>query len=195
MFCVITVSTPCPRSGHALGSSCIHCEVTGGMRSRPALVLNFMSSKEASGTERNKCIVLLQKSKKAASEADAEVADAPTGMIVPAVMVSPDVVILPAASVQAASADEQAGSGAGAQIQRTESGKAVAKGPTGARAFKRVNDDEWLGKKGAWDNSYEAKFGSSGWGAKASQTLLQVCHTLNSNCISLCLHPAPVVSR
>lgn len=109
-------------------------------------------------------------------------------MIVPAVMVSPDVVILPAASVQAASADQQAGSGLGAQIQRTESGKAIAKGPTGARAFKRVNDDEWLGKKGAWDNSYEAKFGSSGWGAKASQTLLQVCHTWNSNCIRLCLH-------
>ena len=51
----------------------------------------------------------------------------------------------------------------------------MAKGPSGARAFKRVNDDEWLDKKGAWDNSYAAKFGASGWGAKASETLLQVC--------------------
>lgn len=121
----------------------------------------------------------LQKSKKAASGADTVVPDAPTGMIVPAVVVSPDVVVLPAASIEAASADKQASSGPEAQMQRTDSGRAVAKGPTGARAFKRVNDDEWLGKKGAWDNSYEAKFGSSGWGAKASQTLLQVSHALD----------------
>lgn len=94
-------------------------------------------------------------------------------------MVSPDVVVLPAASLEAASAGKQPGSGPDADLQRTESGRAVAKGPTGARAFKRVNDDEWLGKKGAWDNSYEAKFGSSGWGAKASQTLLQVSQALH----------------
>lgn len=56
----------------------------------------------------------------------------------------------------------------------TVTGKIVAKGPTGARAFKRVDDNEWLNKKGAWDNSYAAKFGNSGWGAKASETLLQV---------------------
>ena len=130
----------------------------------------------------------LQKSKKAASGADSVLPDAPAGIVVPAVMVSPDVVVLPAASLEAASADKQAGSGSDAQMQRTESGRAVAKGPTGARAFKRVNDDEWLGKKGAWDNSYEAKFGSSGWGAKASQTLLQVSHALDWKHISQCLH-------
>ena len=39
------------------------------------------------------------------------------------------------------------------------------------RSFRRVTDEEWLGKKGAWDNSYEATFGSSGWGAKAQQVL------------------------
>lgn len=93
-------------------------------------------------------------------------------------MVSPDVVVLPAASLEAASAGKQPESGPDADLQRTEPGRAVAKGSTGARAFKRVNDDEWLGKKGAWDNSYEAKFGSSGWGAKASQTLLQVSQAL-----------------
>ncbi len=34
--------------------------------------------------------------------------------------------------------------------------------------------EEWLGKKGAWDNSYEATFGSSGWGAGAQAILGQV---------------------
>lgn len=106
--------------------------------------------------------------------------EAPAGVVVPAVMVSPDVVVLPAASVEAASASKQAESGGNAQ--QAGSGKAiVVKGPTGARAFKRVNDEEWLGKKGAWNNSYEAKFGNSGWGAKASQTLLQVSHAPASN--------------
>ena len=96
--------------------------------------------------------------------------DAPNGVVVPAVIVSPDVVVLPAASVEAALGDKKG---------EFEAGRAVAvKGPPGARAFKRVNDDEWLGKKGAWDNSYEAKFGTSGWGAKASQTLLQASHIL-----------------
>ena len=57
---------------------------------------------------------------------------------------------------------------------KLRAGKLLAKGPSGARAFKRVNDDEWLDKKGAWDNSYAAKFGNSGWGAKASETLSQV---------------------
>lgn len=165
------------------------CEVTVSCNPGQLRCSTLEYQRGSSGSGRNKCIVLLQKSKKAALEADAGVADEPTGIVVPAVMVSPDVVILPAASVQAASADDQAGSGPGAQIQRTESGKAVVKGPTGARAFKRVNDDEWLGKKGAWDNSYEAKFGSSGWGAKASQTLLQVSHTWHSRLHWLLLAP------
>ncbi len=34
--------------------------------------------------------------------------------------------------------------------------------------------EEWLGKKGSWDNSYEATFGQAGWGAKANQILSQV---------------------
>jgi len=118
----------------------------------------------------------VQKSKKAAA-ASAEPVDtqAAAPVVVPAVMVSPDVIVIPAASMKAA-ASSQADANGGAQTEPSASGSAV-KGPTGARAFKRVNDEEWLGKKGAWDNSYEAKFGSSGWGAKASQTLLQVAAT------------------
>ena len=42
------------------------------------------------------------------------------------------------------------------------------------RAFQRVKAEEWLGKKGAWDNSYEATFGNSGWGAGAQAILGQV---------------------
>jgi hypothetical protein len=34
--------------------------------------------------------------------------------------------------------------------------------------------EEWLDKKGAWDNSYEATFGQDGWGFKAQQVLGQV---------------------
>lgn len=125
----------------------------------------------------------MQKSKKAAaapggSEAAAQAA-AP--VVVPAVLVSPDVVVLPAASLQAAASSQAAANGS-AQSDKGGSGAAAAKGPTGARAFKRVNDEEWLGKKGAWDNSYEAKFGSSGYGAKASQTLLQVTKQHPSRC-------------
>lgn len=44
-----------------------------------------------------------------------------------------------------------------------------------ARSFQRVNADEWLNKKGAWDNSYEATFGNGGWGAGAQAVLGQVC--------------------
>lgn len=39
------------------------------------------------------------------------------------------------------------------------------------RSFRRVKSEEWLGKKGSMKNSYEATFGSGGWGAKAQQTL------------------------
>lgn len=118
----------------------------------------------------------VQKSKKAAPASEAAVSLPPAPVVVPAVMVSPDVVILPAASMQAAASCQADANGA-AQLQSMEGtvfGNASGRGPTGARAFKRVNDEEWLGKKGAWDNSYEAKFGTSGYGAKASQTLLQV---------------------
>ena len=41
-------------------------------------------------------------------------------------------------------------------------------------AFQRVKAEEWLGKKGSWDNSYQATFGSEGWGAGAQAKLGQV---------------------
>ncbi len=118
----------------------------------------------------------VQKSKKAAAAPEAAGSLPPAPVVVPAVIISPDVVILPAASMQAA-ANSQADANGTAQPQSTEGavlGNVSGRGSTGARAFKRVNDEEWLGKKGAWDNSYEAKFGNSGYGAKTSQTLLQV---------------------
>ncbi len=34
--------------------------------------------------------------------------------------------------------------------------------------------EEWLDKKGAWDNSYQATFGEGGWGAGAQAILGQV---------------------
>ena len=127
----------------------------------------------------------LQKSRKAvaASEAEPAQTDTTVPMVVPAVVVAPDVVVVPEASMEAAAAQaEQNGDSEPVKIGRTDSGTAILKGPSGARAFKRVNDEEWLGKKGAWDNSYEAKFGNTGWGAKASQTLLQV-----SSCVVVLL--------
>lgn len=45
---------------------------------------------------------------------------------------------------------------------------------TASKAFQRVKADEWLGKKGSWDNSYVGTFGESGWGFKAQQILGQV---------------------
>jgi len=47
-------------------------------------------------------------------------------------------------------------------------------GGTAAKAFKRVNAEEWLGKKGSWDNSYVGTFGQDGWGYKAQMALGQV---------------------
>ena len=45
---------------------------------------------------------------------------------------------------------------------------------TAAKAFQRVKADEWLNKKGSWDNSYVGTFGQAGWGFKAQQVLGQV---------------------
>jgi hypothetical protein len=45
---------------------------------------------------------------------------------------------------------------------------------TAAKAFQRVKAEEWLGKKGSWDNSYVGTFGTDGWGFKAQQVLGQV---------------------
>ena len=60
-------------------------------------------------------------------------------------------------------------------------------GGTGAKAFQRVKDDEWLGKRGSWSNSYADTFGEAGWGAKASATLQQV--NLACLCNELCCSP------
>ena len=43
-----------------------------------------------------------------------------------------------------------------------------------AKAFQRVKADDWIGKKGSWDNSYEGTFGQAGWGFKAQQILGKV---------------------
>lgn len=59
------------------------------------------------------------------------------------------------------------------QDDETDRGDAAG-GGTAAKAFQRVKDEEWLNKKGAWDNSYEGTFGSSGWGFKAQQILGKV---------------------
>ncbi|GMH32748.1 hypothetical protein BSKO_00582 [Bryopsis sp. KO-2023] len=45
---------------------------------------------------------------------------------------------------------------------------------SGAKAFRRVQANDWLDKKGALDNSYEATFGNEGWGAKAQEVLGKV---------------------
>ena len=45
------------------------------------------------------------------------------------------------------------------------------RGGTAAKAFQRVKVDEWLGKTGSWNNSYNATFGEAGWGARAQAVL------------------------
>ena len=50
---------------------------------------------------------------------------------------------------------------------------------TAAKAFQRVKAEEWLDKKAARDNSYEATFGNAGWGAKAQEVLGQVNNQMN----------------
>eukprot|EP00894_Picocystis_sp_ML_P001113 jgi/Pico_ML_1/51630/g2624.t1 len=46
---------------------------------------------------------------------------------------------------------------------------------TASRAFQRVKAEEWMGRKGAFDNSYWSKSGAEdGYGAKAEQVLGQV---------------------
>jgi hypothetical protein len=32
---------------------------------------------------------------------------------------------------------------------------------TGAKAFKRVEDEQWLGQRGSWSNRYEDTFGEA----------------------------------
>ena len=46
------------------------------------------------------------------------------------------------------------------------------KGPN--KPFQRVNNEEWLGKKGSWDMTYEAAFGEKGVGWKAQEVLGKV---------------------
>jgi hypothetical protein len=44
----------------------------------------------------------------------------------------------------------------------------------GSDPFPRVNVEEWMGKKGSWDNSYTGTFGEDGVGWKAQAVLGQV---------------------
>jgi hypothetical protein len=46
------------------------------------------------------------------------------------------------------------------------------KGPN--QPFQRVKNDEWLGKQGSWDMTYEAAFGEKGVGWKAQAVLGKV---------------------
>lgn len=41
-------------------------------------------------------------------------------------------------------------------------------------SFRRVKSEEWVGKRGSMDNTYESTFGAAGWGFKAQQVLGQV---------------------
>ena len=67
--------------------------------------------------------------------------------------------------------------GNGGDFQETDDGNGngeVDGGGSAAKAFQRVKADEWIGKKGSWNNTYEATFGAGGWGFKAQQILGQV---------------------
>lgn len=59
------------------------------------------------------------------------------------------------------------------------------------RAFRRVSNEDWIGKKNLYDNSYEATFGNSGWGAKAQKVL----GTFNSPFQKRSLFQPPFVER
>jgi len=59
-------------------------------------------------------------------------------------------------------------------LSRTDKSFGPLRNDRAPRAFQRVKAEDWLDKKGAWDNSYEATFGSAGWGANAQATLGQV---------------------
>lgn len=70
-------------------------------------------------------------------------------------------------------------------------GRESGSGEKNANMFRRVVAEEWLGKKGAWDNSYTATFGDSGWGAKAEAVL----GTVSSLCCPVPLEtPVPASS-
>ena len=64
-----------------------------------------------------------------------------------------------------------------------------SRGFGGPRAFQRVKAEEWLGKKGAWDNSYQATFGNDGWGAGAQAILGQVSTPAFHTIVSLANPP------
>ncbi|PRW59918.1 Nucleolar and coiled-body phospho 1 [Chlorella sorokiniana] len=77
-----------------------------------------------------------------------------------------------AAEPQAGGEEQEAG---GATGGRSDGGYGSSgKEGTAAKAFQRVKADEWLDKKGAWDNSYEGTFGRNGWGWKAQEVLGKV---------------------
>lgn len=63
------------------------------------------------------------------------------------------------------------------EVDEGNEGDDIQQGTTpgsAAKAFQRVKADDWLGKKGSWDNSYEGTFGAAGWGFKAQQVLGKV---------------------
>ena len=82
-----------------------------------------------------------------------------------------DEAVQQAAEPQADGEEQEAGGKGG----RSDGGYGSSgKEGTAARAFQRVKADEWLDKRGSWDNSYEGTFGRNGWGWKAQEVLGKV---------------------
>lgn len=80
------------------------------------------------------------------------------------------------AQQQAGQEQQQPAKSGGTTDGNASDGGYVSSGKEGtaARAFQRVKADEWLHKKGSWDNSYEGTFGRNGWGWKAQEVLGKV---------------------
>jgi len=84
---------------------------------------------------------------------------------------APAEVDAPATPPRDDSTDNAASPATGTDKAAATSGKKLG---TAAKAFQRVKEEEWLGKKGAWDNSYVGTFGEDGWGYKAQEVLGKV---------------------
>lgn len=89
-------------------------------------------------------------------------------------MQTPEAVVTEADAIQQAADEGEAAAAQETKLTSQPSPAATRKGTAAAAAFQRVKAEEWVGKKGAWDNSYRASFGESGWGAKAQAVLGQV---------------------
>lgn len=97
-----------------------------------------------------------------------------------------EVILRPCLSARAQTCEQSVGS------RRCCVESRVGRGP---RAFQRVKAEEWLDKKGAWDNSYGATFGSDGWGAGAQAILGQVSTPVVNMTSSLtCAACAPLLT-